>query len=98
MTLGQSPAINGSTVLSIAEGFEIQSFDDGGVILNTGTGQLYSCNSVTMAYLGRIDGSRTIEALASGVAEEFVVSDSQAKADLIEISAELVKEQILIVR
>ena len=67
--LANEDSIRPDAVLSVAEGAEIQPFEDGGVLLNADTGQLYSCNHVTMAYLQRMDGRKSIEALAVEVAD-----------------------------
>lgn len=90
--------IDGSAVPALAEIAEVQPFDDGGVILNTVTGQLYSCNHVTMAFLEQVDGTKTIDAIAAAVAGIYDVSSDEVGRDLIEISAELAGENLLTIR
>lgn len=90
--------IDGNTVLSIAEVAEVQPFDDGAVVLNIDTGQLYTCNHVAMKYLALLDGHKTIDTLAETVAEEYSIPVSEVRNDLIEISGEMVGESLLSVR
>jgi hypothetical protein len=90
--------IDGTAVPAMAETAEIQPFDDGGVIVNTQTGQLYSCNHVTMDYLSMVDGVKTIDMLAAAIAEAYSADVAEVQRDLIDISGELVGEDLLAVR
>ena len=98
MTNENAAAIDGSTVFALARKVEVQSFDQGGVILNAETGQLYSCNHVTLAYLKLLDGERTLDAAAAMIAEEYEVPVDEVSRDLIEVSADLAGESLLTAR
>ncbi len=98
MSAGDVGTIGGGTVLVMADFAEVQPFDQGGVILNTETGQLYSCNHVTMACLRLIDGERTIDMVASAIAEEYSAPPDEVSKDLIEISTELANEKLVTIR
>ena len=74
----------------------MQSVGDGAVVLLATSGQMYTCNSSTEAFLRHVDGKRDFDELVRLFCAEFDVDRETAAADLGEIAAELVDEQILI--
>lgn len=74
----------------------MQSVGDGAVVLLATSGQMYTCNSTTEVFLRHVDGKRDFDELVRLFCTEFDVDRETASADLAEIAAELVDEQILI--
>lgn len=84
------------TVFALAGDVSMQSVGDGAVVLLATSGQMYTCNSTTEVFLRHVDGKRDFDELVRLFCTEFDVDRETAAADLAEIAAELVDEQILI--
>jgi hypothetical protein len=97
-TINDATTMSGEAVPTLTPSVEVQPFDAGGVILDTVTGQLFSCNHVTMTYLGLVDGMSSIDMLAAAVAEHYEMSPEIVARDLIEISIELANVNLLTLR
>lgn len=87
---------NSDSVLGLSDKASFRSLGDSGVILMTDSGQLYSCNSTAEAFLRRMDGDRTIAAIASEIGEEFDVEPNVLLADLEEIISYLISEGVVV--
>ena len=98
MSVTTEALLDSSTVPSLSELTEIQSFDDGGVVLNTRSGQLYSCNHVTLAYLEMVDGERSIAEISEAIAEAYGEPLAEVQSDLLDISAEFAREGLVTFR
>ncbi len=72
-----------------------QAVDDGAVILLADTGQLYTCNETTEAFLRRIDGERNFGAILDGLMAEYALDRPTALGDFSALAAELAAEGII---
>lgn len=87
---------NPSSVLRLSDNASFRSLDDCGVILMTDSGQLYSCNDTAEAFLRRMDGDRTVAAIAGEIGEEFDVEPNVLLADLEDLISYLTSEGVVI--
>jgi len=83
------------TILSLAVDASVQDMGDGAVILLARSGQLYTCNETTEAFIGKVDGARSLGAIIALLCEEFDVDAATAAADFRLLVQELVAEGIL---
>jgi len=81
--------------LSPAVSFQPLGQDEGAVVLMIDSGQLYTCNDTTAAFLQSIDGARSFGAILDQINAEFDVERAVLAADLAEIFAELEREGIV---
>jgi len=79
-----------ATVKPLGEG-------EGGVLLKLDSGELYTVNDTTLAFLQELDGSRTVGDASARLAEIFDVEDAVLTADLIDVADELLDEALLTV-
>ena len=86
------------TVFVFDEQASLQSVGDGAVILLADSGQLYTCNETTEAFLKNVDGQRSFAEIVNLFIEEFDVDEATANSDLAALSDQLVAEGILIRR
>ena len=83
------------TVFSLAPAASFESVGGGAVVLLADSGQLYSCNETSEAFLRHIDGVRSISVIAGLMIEEFEVAVNDLEADLCELAEDLKSEGIL---
>jgi pyrroloquinoline quinone biosynthesis protein D len=85
------------TVLSLADGISFQALGagEGGVVLNIGSGQLFTCNDTTSVFLEAMDGRRTFAELVGAVLDEFAVSEDELRGDLRTLADELQQKGIV---
>ena len=85
------------SVLKLSDSISFQSLGDGegGIVLELEDGQLHTCNDTTVAFLGLVDGEKTLSQIAGMMQEEFEVEKGVLLADLQELSLSLQKEGIL---
>lgn len=88
---------NPGSVLRLSDKASFRSMGDCGVILMTDSGQLYSCNSTAEAFLRRMDGDRTVAAIAREIGDEFDVESKVLLADLEDLISYLISEGVVIV-
>lgn len=79
----------------MAEDASVQHVGDGAVVLLAGSGQLYTCNGTTEAFLEKVDGRRDLEAIVALLAAEFEVDEQELREDMTALAAELLSEGIL---
>jgi Coenzyme PQQ synthesis protein D (PqqD) len=84
-----------ATVFALAPHASFQLLEDGAVILDGESGQLYSCNEVTGAFLSRIDGRSSLEEIASEILATFDVDAQTARDDLMDIAGKLHAEKLI---
>jgi pyrroloquinoline quinone biosynthesis protein D len=89
--------INEATVLALSPTASFQSLGDSAVILMTDSGQLYTCNTTTEAFLKKVDGFRTMAEIIDGVLAEFEVDRDTLRGDMVNIASELAAEGIVII-
>jgi hypothetical protein len=81
--------IDETTVLSLAPNASFQAMGEGAVILMLDSGQLYTCNETTEAFLKLIDGQRDFGAIISLLLGEFDIDRESLSGDLLPIAGEL---------
>lgn len=84
-----------STVLALTPNATFQSVGEGAVILMIDSGQLYTCNETTEAFLKAVDGTRTIGAVIDEILEEFEIDRETLSVDMLALAAELSSQGIV---
>lgn len=84
-----------NAVLTLADDVSVQSVGDGAVVLRARSGQLYTCNEITEAFLAKVDGSRSLAEIVALFCEEFDVDRDTAEKDLQALALDLTGEGIL---
>jgi pyrroloquinoline quinone biosynthesis protein D len=92
----RSLAIAGGTVLRMADDASVQHVGDGAVVLLARSGQLYTCNGTTEAFLEKVDGQRSLDQIIDLLAAEFEVDRPTLVTDMSAMAADLVGEGILL--
>ncbi len=87
-----------SAVLSFTTHASFQSVGDGAVVLLGDSGQLFTCNETTEAFLKKVDGKRRFEEIVALFKDEFEVDEATASRDLAELGDTLVTEGILAIK
>lgn len=67
----------------------------GGVLLDTRSGQIYSCNDTAGDFLSRVDGTRSIAQISDEMARDYEADGAAICADMTELVATLVDEGTL---
>jgi hypothetical protein len=83
------------TVLRLADDASVQHVGDGAVVLLARSGQLYTCNDTTEAFLDKVDGARSLDQIVGLLSDEFDVDRETLDQDMAALAAELVSECIL---
>lgn len=87
--------IASGTVLRLADDASVQHAGDGAVVLLARSGQLYTCNGTTEAFLDKVDGARSLDQIVDLLCEEFEVDKGTLDQDMAALAADLVSEGIL---
>ncbi|MDX8510761.1 PqqD family protein [Mesorhizobium captivum] len=87
--------IASGTVLRMADDASVQHVGDGAVVLLARSGQLYTCNGTTEAFLDKVDGARNLDQIVDLLSDEFEVDKATLGEDMTALAAELVAEGIL---
>ena len=89
--------IQDSSILSLSEGISFQPLgtDEGAVLLHVETGQLFTCNDTTSAFLAAVDGRRTFAEVIQELTSTFEVGAAELHHDLASLADELQKEGIV---
>ncbi|MER9327940.1 PqqD family protein [Mesorhizobium sp. M0152] len=87
--------IASGTILRLADDASVQHVGDGAVVLLARSGQLYTCNGTTEAFLGKVDGARSLDQIVSLLCEEFEVDKGTLDEDMAALATDLVTEGIL---
>lgn len=90
--------MNADRIFALAPVASFQNLGDGAVILLADSGQLYSCNETTEAFLQKVDGTRTLGEIVDLMALEYDVVRETLAADMGELAAELEQEGIIVCR
>ncbi|MEP9389179.1 PqqD family protein [Mesorhizobium sp. KR9-304] len=83
-------------VYSLSPLASFQSVGDGAVVLLADSGQLYSCNDTSEAFLRHVDGKRSLADIVDLLAEEYEVEREMLEADLAELAASLIQEGVIV--
>lgn len=86
-----------TTRLSLGENLTLQDLggDDGGVVLNLVSGEMYTLNDTGLAFLRRVDGEATIDAIAAQMLQEYEVEPDVLAADLVDLATALQSEGLV---
>ncbi|TPL84289.1 PqqD family protein [Mesorhizobium sp. B2-3-12] len=87
--------IASGTVLRLADDASVQHVGDGAVVLLARSGQLYTCNGTTEAFLDKVDGARSLSQIVGLLCEEFEIDKGTLDEDMAALATELVSEGIL---
>ncbi|MEZ2328387.1 PqqD family protein [Mesorhizobium sp. RCC_202] len=87
--------IASETVLRMADDASVQHVGDGAVVLLARSGQLYTCNDTTEAFLDKVDGARSLDQIVGLLSNEFEIDKATLDQDMTALAAELVAEGIL---
>jgi len=93
--LGLVMEIVSGTVLRLADDASVQHVGDGAVVLLARSGQLYTCNGTTEAFLDKVDGARSLDQIVGLLCEEFEVDKDTLDEDMAALANDLVSEGIL---
>ncbi|UCI07706.1 PqqD family protein [Mesorhizobium sp. B1-1-8] len=87
--------IASETVLRMADDASVQHVGDGAVVLLARSGQLYTCNETTEAFLDKVNGTRSLDQIVVLMSDEFEIDKATLDQDMAELAAELMAEGIL---
>lgn len=87
--------IDDATILSISGNASFQSLGEGAVVLLIDSGQLYTCNETTEAFLKLVDGARPFETIVDALLREFDIERATATGDFLEIAEQLRSQGIV---
>jgi pyrroloquinoline quinone biosynthesis protein D len=89
--------INDTRVFSLSDRVSIQQLGggEGAVVLFIDTGQLYTCNDTTAAFLSVVDGKRTFVQIVADLEHRFEVSREELCEDLTTLASQLIEERII---
>lgn len=83
-------------VLAFSPVASFQSVGDGAVVLLADSGQLYSCNDTSEAFLRHIDGKRSLGEIIDLLAEEYEADREVLEADFAELAESLKQEGVIV--
>lgn len=83
-------------VYALADGVSFETVSDGSVVLVFRSGQLYSCNETSTAFLTELDGRRALDEVAAAMAERFDAAPEEILGDIKAIAAEMLAEGIIV--
>jgi pyrroloquinoline quinone biosynthesis protein D len=89
--------IEDGTVFALANGISYQPLGagEGAVVLTLESGQLYTCNDTTAAFLGAVNGARTFVEVVDTLYGTFEVPRDDLHRDLAELATTLVAEGLI---
>jgi hypothetical protein len=82
-------------VLRLAQDASVQHVGDGAVVLLARSGQLYTCNGTTEAFLDKVDGERSLDQIVGLLSHEFEIDKDTLDQDMVALATELISEGIL---
>jgi pyrroloquinoline quinone biosynthesis protein D len=92
MTIGDDKVFS----LSKSVSFQPLGQGEGAVVLLVESGDIFTCNDTTSAFLAVLDGSRTFEASMNLLADQFKVDRSVLRTDLQQLAANLVEQGVIV--
>jgi len=87
--------ITETTVFALSPVASVQSLGNDAIILMADSGQLFSCNYVTDAFLKAVDGVRSMGEIVDVVLPQFEVDRETLRGDLLALASDLSTEGIL---
>lgn len=88
-------SIDSSAVFALEDRASMQSVGDGAVVLLTDSGQLFTCNETTEAFLSKLDGQRTFSQVIELLGTEFNADEATLSDDFGGLAQQLLEEQII---
>jgi hypothetical protein len=85
-----------TTVLKLSDKVSFQQVGDGAVILMIDSGQLYTANGSTEAFLSRVDGERALGPIIDSLLGEYDIDRETLAADMTELADQLIAESVLV--
>lgn len=91
-------AIRDNQVFSLSKSVSFQPLGEGegAVVLLIESGDIFTCNDTTSAFLRVLDGNRTFERLFELLADQFEVDRPVLRADLERLATNLVEQGIIV--
>jgi pyrroloquinoline quinone biosynthesis protein D len=83
-------------VIALSPVASFQSVGDGAVVLLADSGQLYSCNDTSEAFLRHVDGKRSLGEIVDLLAQEYEVGRDVLEADFAELADSLKQEGVIV--
>ncbi|WP_421853088.1 PqqD family protein [Oricola sp.] len=68
---------------------------EGGVVLNSASGRLYTVNDTALAFLRELDGKRSVSEIAERLSEEFAQNHAIILRDLIPVANLLIDAAVI---
>ncbi|UDL92515.1 PqqD family protein [Mesorhizobium sp. PAMC28654] len=87
--------IASETILRLADDASVQHVGDGAVVLLARSGQLYTCNGTTEAFLDKVDGARSLDQIVGLLSAEFEIDKDTLDQDMAALAGDLLSEGIL---
>lgn len=89
--------VQDSSVLALSDNVSYQPLGDGegAVVLIIDSGQLFTCNDTTSAFLAAVDGQRSFGDVVRSLLSTFDVSQDELRNDLASLAEELQQEGIV---
>jgi len=90
--------IEPNAVWALHENTSFQPLGDGegGVLLDTVSGQLFTCNDTTAAFLSTVDGARDFAAILGELQKVFEVDAALLSEDMSELANHLASEGLIV--
>lgn len=90
--------IEPSAVWALHENTSFQPLGDGegGVLLDTVSGQLFTCNDTTAAFLATVDGERNFAGILDELETVFDVDAAMLRDDMSELANHLAAEGLIV--
>jgi hypothetical protein len=94
---GSNVFVSADSRLALAPQISLQALglDEGGVVLKLDSGELYTINDTTLAFLQALDGRRSITEVAQALTETFDVDHATLTGDLVAIAGDLMSEKLV---
>jgi pyrroloquinoline quinone biosynthesis protein D len=83
-------------VFALSPVASFQSVGDGAVVLLADSGQLYSCNDTSEAFLRHVDGKRSLGEIIDLLAEEYEAERGVLETDFAELAESLKQEGVIV--
>ena len=90
--------IDATTIFALSKNASFQALGEGAVLLMIDSGQIYTCNETTEAFLKLVDGERSFGAILDELSTEFAIDRETLTADFLAAAGDLRSEGIIEVR
>ena len=84
-----------ATVLALADRAALRGVGAGGVILDTVSGDIYSCNETAQDFLSRLDGRRSVADIAREMTADYEVTETELCEDMVALMDGLVADGLV---